>query len=113
MTSAVEIILADPALKAIFLLRNAARGGEAALVESKAARFLLWFALDGRRTYQHVAISPAFLGFSIGGACATTSLYGFVAAAPFIFVHELGRSTHEVGPYMAVLVLGQTGPPHH
>lgn len=63
VTSAVEIILADPALKAIFLLRNAARGGEAALVESKAARFLLWFALDGRRTYQHVAISPACLAF--------------------------------------------------
>ncbi len=57
-------------------------------------------------SYARLLRSPAFLGFAIGGGCATTSLYAFVAAAPFIFVHELGRSTHEVGPYMAILVFG-------
>jgi DHA1 family bicyclomycin/chloramphenicol resistance-like MFS transporter len=48
----------------------------------------------------------AFLGFAIGGGCATTAMYAFVASAPFIFVHALGRPPHEAGIYLAVLVSG-------
>src|SRR5271166_3929571 len=58
------------------------------------------------RAYGQLLRSPAFLGFAIGGGCATTSMYAFIAAAPFIFVHELHRPVGEVGPYLAALILG-------
>ena len=58
------------------------------------------------RNYRQLLCSPSFLGFAIGGGCATTSMYAFVAAAPFIFVHELHRPVAEVGPYLAILILG-------
>ena len=58
------------------------------------------------RNYGLLLRSPAFLGYSVGGGCATTSMYAFIAAAPFILIHELGRTTAEVGPIIAVLVLG-------
>ncbi|PWR20004.1 multidrug effflux MFS transporter [Zavarzinia compransoris] len=58
------------------------------------------------RNYAGLLRSPAFLGYALGGACATTSMYGYVAAAPFIYTHELGRPDYEVGIYLAVLILG-------
>ncbi len=58
------------------------------------------------RHYRQLIASPAFLGYSIGGGCATTSSYAFVAAAPFIFVNELHRPVHEVGIYIAGLISG-------
>ncbi len=58
------------------------------------------------REYRVLLRSPAFLGFAIGGGCATTSLYAFLAAAPFIFTGPLQRSVHEVGLYLGVLILG-------
>lgn len=56
--------------------------------------------------YGRLLRSPAFLGYSIGGGCATTSMYAFIASAPFIFVHQLERPAYEVGPFLAMLVLG-------
>ena len=58
------------------------------------------------RHYGQLLRSPAFLGYSIGGGCATTSMYALIAAAPFILVQHLHRTTAEVGPYLTVLVLG-------
>jgi DHA1 family bicyclomycin/chloramphenicol resistance-like MFS transporter len=58
------------------------------------------------RNYLHLLKSPAFLGFSIGGGCATTSMYAFVAAAPFIFVNQMHRPAYEVGIYLGVLIFG-------
>lgn len=58
------------------------------------------------RSYWYMARSPAFLGFAIGGGCATTSMYAFVAAAPFIFTRELHRSPDEIGPYISILIFG-------
>ncbi|MGE0213882.1 MAG: multidrug effflux MFS transporter, partial [Parvibaculaceae bacterium] len=58
------------------------------------------------RNYRGLLASPAFLGFALGGGCATTSMYAFVASAPFIFTRELGRPEHEVGFYLAVLIGG-------
>jgi DHA1 family bicyclomycin/chloramphenicol resistance-like MFS transporter len=58
------------------------------------------------RHYLHLLKSPAFLGYAIGGGCATTSMYAFVAAAPFIFVNEMHRPAYEVGVYLAVLIFG-------
>ncbi|MGJ7608579.1 multidrug effflux MFS transporter [Variovorax sp. LT1R20] len=58
------------------------------------------------RNYGELLRSPAFLGFSIGGGCATTSMYAFIASAPFIFVDQLHRPAHEAGIYLAILVSG-------
>ena len=58
------------------------------------------------RNYKMLLRSPAFIGFSIGGGCATTAMYAFVASAPFIFVNQLHRATWEVGVYIGVLVSG-------
>lgn len=58
------------------------------------------------RNYGQLLRSPAFLGFSIGGGCATTSMYAFIASAPFIFVDQLHRPAHEAGIYLAILVSG-------
>ena len=57
-------------------------------------------------SYGQLLRAPAFWGYAVGGGCATTSLYGFVAAAPFIFIGELHQPTARVGGYIALLVLG-------
>lgn len=58
------------------------------------------------RNYGKLLISPAFLGYAIGGGCATTSMYAFLGASPFIFVHQLHRPAYEVGIYPAIMVAG-------
>ncbi len=63
-------------------------------------------ARDLARNYRKLLASPAFLGFSVGGGCATTSMYAFIASAPFIFVDQLHRPAHEAGIYLAILVSG-------
>jgi MFS transporter, DHA1 family, multidrug resistance protein len=75
------------------------------LPESKAPA--LTAGLSGlARNYGRLLVSPAFLGYAVGGGCATTSMYAFVASAPFIFVQQLHRPAFEVGPYLAILILG-------
>jgi len=54
----------------------------------------------------HLVRSPAFLGFAIGGGCATTAVFAFIAAAPFIFTQQMHRPPHETGIYLALLVFG-------
>jgi DHA1 family bicyclomycin/chloramphenicol resistance-like MFS transporter len=56
--------------------------------------------------YGRLLRSPAFLGYAIGGGCATTSMYAFIAFAPFIFIDQLGRPAYEVGVYLAILIAG-------
>ncbi len=58
------------------------------------------------RNYLALLKSPAFVGYSIGGGCATTTMYAYVASAPFIFVHQLQRPVQEVGFYLAFLIFG-------
>lgn len=60
------------------------------------------------RNYWQLVRTPAFVGYSIGGGCATTAGYAFLASAPFIFVNELHRPVYEVGIYLAVLIAGGT-----
>jgi DHA1 family bicyclomycin/chloramphenicol resistance-like MFS transporter len=54
----------------------------------------------------HLVRSPAFLGYAVGGGCATTAVFAFIAAAPFIFTQQLHRPPHETGIYLALLVFG-------
>jgi DHA1 family bicyclomycin/chloramphenicol resistance-like MFS transporter len=56
--------------------------------------------------YRLLLISPTFVGYAVGGGCATTSMYAFVSASPFIFVQQLHRPDYEVGIYLAVMIVG-------
>ncbi len=58
------------------------------------------------RSYSHLARSRIFLGYAIGGSFATTSVYAFISAAPFIFIDQLHRPHQEVGLYLMVNVAG-------
>jgi MFS transporter, DHA1 family, multidrug resistance protein len=56
--------------------------------------------------YARLLKSRGFIGYSVGGGCATTSFYAFVGAAPFIFVDQLHRPAGEIGLYLAVNIVG-------
>lgn len=56
--------------------------------------------------YRSLLASPRFVGFALGGGAATTSVYAFLSAAPFIFVNELHQPVHKVGIYAGLMVLG-------
>ncbi len=58
------------------------------------------------RNYGRLLVSPAFLGYAVGGGCATTSMYAFIGASPFIFAHQLHRPDYEVGIYPALVLAG-------
>jgi len=75
------------------------------LPESRAARSGA-NAAGLARNYGKLLTSRAFLGFAIGGGCATTSMYAFISVSPFIFAHQLGRPDYEIGIYPAILMAG-------
>jgi len=56
--------------------------------------------------YKSLLRSPSFLAYAFGGGCATTAIYSFIAAAPFIITMDLHRSAQEVGIYLALLIVG-------
>jgi len=58
------------------------------------------------RNYGRLLVSPSFLGYAVGGGCATTSMYAFIGASPFIFAHQLHRPDYEVGIYPAIVLAG-------
>jgi len=60
------------------------------------------------RDYRALLSNPSFLGFSVGGGLATTSIYAFIAAGPFIIANELHRPLHEVGIYLGLLIVGMS-----
>lgn len=60
------------------------------------------------RDYGSLLRAPAFLGYAIGGGCATTSIYGYIAAAPFIVTRVLHRPLGEVGVYLGLLIVGMS-----
>jgi DHA1 family bicyclomycin/chloramphenicol resistance-like MFS transporter len=56
--------------------------------------------------YKALLGSTKFLCFALGGGCATTSIYAFIAAAPFIFTTQLHRPLQQVGIYLGLLMFG-------
>jgi len=56
--------------------------------------------------YRRLITSPAFLGYAIGGGCATTSWYAYLTALPFMVMDQLGRPLREVGFIAIALMLG-------
>ena len=63
-----------------------------------------WVGL--RASYGQLLRSRVFLAYAIGGGFATTAVYGFFTAAPFILVQQMGRGGHEVGWFLTMQVSG-------
>lgn len=57
-------------------------------------------------SYGALLRSPRYMGFALGGGFATTSIYAVVTATPFVFVHQLGRSSQEAGLYLTIVMAG-------
>ena len=58
--------------------------------------------------YLRLARVPAFRAYLVAGSCGGTSLYAFLAVAPFLLV-RLGRSPQEVGLDCLIVVFGMVG----
>jgi DHA1 family bicyclomycin/chloramphenicol resistance-like MFS transporter len=58
------------------------------------------------RDYAALLRSPAFMAFAVGGGCATTAVYAFISAAPFIIIEQLHASVHTVGIALGVVMVG-------
>lgn len=56
--------------------------------------------------YGRLLRNPAYRAYLLAGACAGTSLYAFLAVAPFLLVDRLGRSAQEVGLDCLIVVAG-------
>ncbi|MDP4021706.1 multidrug effflux MFS transporter [Methylobacterium sp. NEAU 140] len=59
--------------------------------------------------YLRLVRVPAFRAYLVAGACGGTSLYAFLAVAPFLLVDRLGRSAQEVGFDCLIVVFGMVG----
>jgi DHA1 family bicyclomycin/chloramphenicol resistance-like MFS transporter len=58
------------------------------------------------KSYLALLRSPAFVTHSLGGASATTGIYAFLSASPFILESRLGLSTRAFGFAYFSLVVG-------
>lgn len=58
------------------------------------------------RDYAALLRSPQFLAYALGGGCATTSAYAFIAAAPFIITGQLQRPLRDVGISLGLVMIG-------
>ena len=61
------------------------------------------FVLGG---YARLLRSGKFRRYVLAGACAGTSLYAFLAVAPFLYIELLHRSPQEVGLFCVIVSLG-------
>lgn len=62
-----------------------------------------------KRDYRTLFGSLSFMGFVIGGSCATMAVYAIIVSAPFILTQELHRPAHEVGFFIVLLMAGISG----
>jgi DHA1 family bicyclomycin/chloramphenicol resistance-like MFS transporter len=58
------------------------------------------------RDYSALLRSRTFMGYAIGGGLASTAVYAFITAAPFIYTVQLHRSLREAGVFIGLLVVG-------
>jgi DHA1 family bicyclomycin/chloramphenicol resistance-like MFS transporter len=58
------------------------------------------------KNYVRLLRTPAFLAHSVGGASATTGIYAFLSASPFILESRLGLSAQAFGFAYCSLVVG-------
>lgn len=60
----------------------------------------------GLSGYRRLARSAQFRHYVIAGSCSGTSLYAFLAVAPFLYIDVLGRSPQAVGLYCVIVSVG-------
>ncbi len=58
------------------------------------------------RDFKKLLVSPIYMGFAIGGSCATTSSYAYLVTLPFLISMRLGRPLYEVGWYLGLFMTG-------
>ena len=58
------------------------------------------------RDYGVLLRSRAFMGYAVGGGFASTALYAFITAAPFVYTVQLHRTLREAGVFIGLLVVG-------
>lgn len=56
--------------------------------------------------YRRMLGSRKFRNYLVAGACSGTSLFAFLAIAPFLYVNLLGRSAQEVGLFCVIVSIG-------
>lgn len=56
--------------------------------------------------YKKLITSTKFLGYALGGSLATTAFYGFLGVASYIVLHQLHGTIHDVGVYLALVMVG-------
>lgn len=56
--------------------------------------------------YRHLLTSAKFRRYLVAGACSGTSVYAFLAVAPFLYVDMLHRSAQEVGLFCVIVSIG-------
>lgn len=58
------------------------------------------------RDYRSLLRNPRFTGFMLGGACSSTTLYPYLATAPYIVHEQLGLPIRYVGWFAASTIAG-------
>ena len=56
--------------------------------------------------YRQLLRSGKFRHYLVAGSCSGTSLYAFLAAAPFLYINLLHRSAQEVGIFCVIVSIG-------
>lgn len=56
--------------------------------------------------YRLLLGSRSFVWVVAGSGCATTSMYAFIACAPFIWARTLHHSSTEMGMYLGLMIVG-------
>ena len=56
--------------------------------------------------YRRLMRSGKFRRYLLAGSCSGTSVYGFLAVAPFLYIDVLHRSAPEVGLYCVIVSIG-------
>ena len=69
---------------------------------TRGARTAREYALS----YWHLARSPTFVAFAIGGAAGTTSFFAFVAASPFVLIQQFGLSMQAFSFVYVTIICG-------
>lgn len=76
------------------------------LPETNRQKVALPGAVAVLAAYLRLVRLPAFRAYLVAGGCGGTSLYAFLAVAPFLLVNRLGRSPQEVGFDCLLVVFG-------
>lgn len=76
------------------------------LPETNRRRTPLAGVRDMAGSYLTLLRLPVYRGYALAACCASTSMYAFFAASPFIFMERLHQTAQQVGVYYLIVALG-------